>query len=409
MYTGKVISGDCHIDIPWLPTDLFVTNAPSHLKDKMPHVKETSEGTQWFADGKQLGWVAGAALGLREGAWDPYVAGYSTRLDKMEEMSFFSDGLKGLFHPTTPELRIKDQDADRISGEVIYGILGLAGGHQGFSTEEDEPDIGGGDSPGGDYGITDREVITEVYNIYNEWLADFCKTRPERLAGLACLNAHDPNLAAKQLRRASEIGLKGAEMNVAAAVDPIYHKNWDVLWAAADETGLPISFHTVGINTRKPKKSDFEDYNWMYLGVRLTNFQLSGGEFLASIIYSGACDRFPNLKFVLGECGIGWIPYMLNRMDHEYAKQFFQLGLSLKPSEFWYRQGFSTFQEEFVTGEMVQLIGEDNIIWGSDYPHPDGVWPDSRSTIDNNLAQLSEDAVSKIVCHNTAGLYGFPG
>ena len=92
-------------------------------------------------------------------------------------------------------------------------------------------------------------------------------------------------------------------------------------------------------------------------------------------------------------------------MDDQYGKQFFELDLGKKPSELWRRQGYSTFQYEFVTAEMVGLIGEDNIIWGNDYPHGDCVWPDSRQVIDANLGHLKEDLVRKIVCENTARLY----
>lgn len=394
-YSGKVISGDCHVDIPWMPSDLFTSNAPAHLKDKVPYVKETNEGMQWFTDGTLLGWVAGAAVGLKPGGWDPYVPGISKRLDRMEQQGFFSDGQKGLFHPTTPELRIKDQETDGISGEVLYGILGVAGGEENFDPFSEE------------YGISDPEVLTYVYDTYNEWAADFCRTNPNRFKGLACLNAHDPKVAARQMRRAAELGLKGAEMNVASAEEPIYQEEWDVLWDAASETGLPISFHTIGLAARYPKAENKEKYHWMVNALGITLFQLAGAELLTSIIYSKACDRFPNLKFVLGECGAGWVPYMLHRMDEGYEKWLFHMKLSTNPSEVWRNHGYTTFQHEFLTNEMVSLMGEDNVIWGSDYPHPDGIWPDSRRVIDEQLGQLDEKYIRKIVCENTATLYGF--
>ena len=406
-YQGKVISGDCHIDIPWLPSDLFVSNAPLHLKDKMPYVMETSEGKQWFVDGKLLGWVAGSSLGLTP--WGPYVPGISDRLDRMAKTDFFSDGQKGMFHPTTPELRIKDQEIDGVSGEVIYGVLGLAGVIGSVEVLEGAATSRGGDAPGAGYGVTDPEAITAVYDIYNEWLAEFCKSSPDRFAGLACLNGNYPEKAANQLRHAARLGLKGAEMNVATALKPLYHSDWDSLWEAASEAGLPISFHTIGLSARLPEKSDFESYQWVYDGVDSALFQLAGAEYMASIIFSGACDRFPDLKFVLGECGVGWIPFMLHRLDEQFEKQYHNvLDLRMKPSEYWRRQGCSTFQHEFITSEMVSLIGEDNIIWGSDYPHPDGIWPDSRKLIDENLGHLDNKNLRKIVCENTARLYAFP-
>ena len=402
-YEGKVISGDGHIDLQWLPGELFTENSPSHLKTRMPVVKETDDGKQWFADGKPLGiWVAGALIGLK-GWWEPYVPGVSKRLDKMEERGFFSDGEKGLLHPGTPELRVRDQDIDGISGEVIYGVLGIAAEPEDASIQSDQGEAHSRLSAG----VTEPEAVNALYDIYNEWAADFCQSRPDRLVALACLSPHDPEVAARQLYRAAEMGLGGGEINVKSARQPIYHRDWDVLWAAAADTGLPVSFHALGARAKPPQESDRQLYSTVYHSVTRNLFQLSGAELLVGIIYSGACTRYPGFKFVLGECGIGWIPYMLHRMDDQYEKEFVELKLELKPSELWHRQGYSTFQYEFVTDEMVSLIGEDNIIWGSDYPHPDCVWPDSRQVINDNLGHLDERVLKKIVCENTARLYGF--
>ena len=385
----RTISADSHVDIPWLPADLFVSNAPAQYKDRMPRVEEASEGKVWRVDGQLLGWVAGAGL---KGAWEPYEPGLSKHMDQMAATGFFADGDKGLFHPTTPELRIKDQDLDGIQGEVIYGILGLGGGFP----------VGGQE-----YGVTDAERTVVLYDIYNEWLAGFCKTHPQRFAGLACISSHDPNVAARQLRNAAEIGLKGAELNVSKAVKPIYHEAWDVLWAASGECNMPVSFHTLGIPYRKPDPGEEKKFEWVNFGLILTLFQLSGAEFLASIVFSGACDRYPNFKFVLGECGIGWIPYVLYRMDEEYQETLFHLNLRATPGETWRRQGHSTFQHESLSAEVVSRIGEDNIMWGSDYPHHDGVWPNSQKVIQEDLRHLDASVRKKITCDNVAKLYRF--
>ena len=383
----KVISADCHIDIVWLPEDLFLSEAPARLKDRMPRVVETEEGRVWVGDGARLGCVAAAAL---TGSYEPYVPGLSHHLDKMEELGFFSDAQRGLYHPTTPELCVKDQDVDGIQAEVIYGILGVA---TGFSDAEG--------------GISDPEVLTAVYDIYNAWVADFCRVNPERFAGLACIPCHDPQVAAQQLRRAARLGLKGAEFSVSDAAKPIYQKDWDVLWAAAAECNMPISFHATGLPFRQPEGSTAEEYKTISLGVMYTLFQMSGPEVLASILLSGACDRYPDFKFVLGECGIGWIPYILHRIDQEYEDRLFHLDLSMKPSEFWHRQGYSTFQDEHLTPEIIQAVGEGNILWGSDYPHPEGTWPESQQYIRRNLGHLEEKVRSKLVCQNAGKLYGF--
>ena len=396
----EIISGDGHIDLTWLPPELFISNTPARFRDRMPQVKDTKEGKRWYIEGRPLAWVAAA---VPDSTWDRYVPGHSRRLDRMEELGFFSDGQKGIFRPTTPALRIKDQDLDGVSGEVIYGILGLAGG---FTSGQSINAIGDELSASA-FGITDPEVASLVFEIYNEWVAEFCKDMTSRFAGLACLSGNDPKVACKQLRRAAEIGLRGAELNVSTTIEPIYHRDWDILWATAAECRLPISFHTLGLPPRLPKEPDKDEYRWVSDGLSYTLFQLSGAEYLSSIIFSGACDRYPDFKFVLGECGIGWIPYILHRMDEEHNNHAFHINLSLKPSEFWRRQGYSTFQNEFLTEDLVSRVGEDSIIWGSDYPHPDGVWPDSRKVIEGNLGHLDNEIVRKVVYENTAKLYGF--
>jgi len=195
-------------------------------------------------------------------------------------------------------------------------------------------------------------------------------------------------------------------MNTATAVKPIFQEDWDVLWAAAAECDIPISFHTLGLPCRHAEGSDAKKYRWVGAGVVLSLFQLAGAEFLSSIIYSGACERHPDFKFVLGECGIGWIPYVLYRMDDEFER-IAELKLNLKPSEYWFRQGHSTFQVEPLTPEIVDHVGEDNILWGSDYPHPDCVFPDSQQVIREHMGKLDEKVRHKIVCGNAARLYGF--
>ena len=109
---------------------------------------------------------------------------------------------------------------------------------------------------------------------------------------------------------------------------------------------------------------------------------------------------------MLGECGASWVPFVLDRMDHECKTDY--PGLTMVPSDYWRRQGHTTYQEEGIIGELVSLVGEDNVMWGSDYPHPDGVWPNSREIIRNNLRNLKDERVRrKIICDNAARLYGF--
>ena len=370
----RIISADCHIDMTWMPGDLWVKNAPAKFKEQVPQVRETPDGPHWYVEGKDLGVYGGLGFGF-----DRVQRGYSKHVDKMFEVGFYEGGP----HPTTPALRIKDQDLDGIDAEVMYGILGIG------------------------LKMTDRELIQVVYEIYNDWAGDFCKTNPRRFVSLACIPNHDPIAAAKELRRAASLGLKGADFAVSTAVYPIWHGAWDALWAAAQECRMPISFHTIGYPVREPADEQMaKDYYLRYRATRTTMFQMSAAEYLASIVFSGALDRFPGFKFVLGEAGVTWLPYILDRMDEEYEDRYYQLNLSMKPSELWRRQGYSTYQREPSLAPMISLIGEDTIMWGSDYPHPDGIWPDSQKWIAEDLGSVSPAVQRKILCENAGKLYG---
>ena len=370
----RIISADCHIDMTWMPGDLWVKNAPAKWKEQVPQVRETSDGPHWFAEGKDLGVFGGLGFGF-----DRVQRGFSKHVEKMFEVGFYEGGP----HPTTPALRLKDQDLDGIDAEVMYGILGIGSRLQ------------------------DRELIRLVYETYNDWAAEFCRTNPKRFVGLACIPNDDPAAAAAELARAARLGLRGADFAVSTAVYPIWHGAWDALWAVAQETRMPISFHTIGYPVREPSDEAMAtEYNLRYRATRTTMFQISAAEYLASIVFSGALDRFPGFRFVLGEAGVTWLPYILDRMDEEYEDRYYQLNLSLKPSELWRRQGFSTYQREPSIAPMIPLIGEDTIMWGSDYPHPDGIWPDSKKWIAQDLAGVSPAVQRKITCETAGKLYG---
>jgi predicted TIM-barrel fold metal-dependent hydrolase len=188
---------------------------------------------------------------------------------------------------------------------------------------------------------------------------------------------------------------------------PLYHRDWYPLWEAAAECRFPISFHSTGFKgLRSPDTPQMErEYAIEWRLVRSALFQLDGMEVLVSLIASGACEKYPNLKFVLGESGVTWIPYVLDRLDTEYEDRARALGFSMKPSDYFRRQGCTTYQQDRHLEPNIPLVGEDNIIWGADYPHPDCVWPESRRHIAANLGRLPERVRWKITCENVMSLY----
>src|SRR3989454_242490 len=164
------IAADCHIDMPWLPPDLFTANASALMKDRMPYVVEGPDGPQWTTKkGAPFGLVGGiGSTGTK------YVPGQNHRVDVMASTGLYDDGKKGIRRPGDPHLRVKDMDRDGVQAEVLFGILGAA------------------------TRLGDHEAAGEMFRIYNDWLVEFCQHYPERHVGLACLPYGNLDAAGKE-------------------------------------------------------------------------------------------------------------------------------------------------------------------------------------------------------------------
>ncbi len=375
-----VISADGHIDLPCLPAELFVDNAPATLRDRMPRVVERGSDRIWMS-------AKGEALGLHGGmgsAGRRYEPGVIHRADRMAETGLYDDQARGIMRTSTPELRLADQDRDGVVGEVIYGILGA-------SARLDDPEVG-----------------DAVMRIYNDFAAGFTRAAPDRFALIGCLPAISPEHAATELLRCAKLGLKGGELPFSLDMRPLWREEWEPLWRASAETGLPIHVHTIGGNRDLRWIEDRERHYLKWLATFLTSFQLGMADVLAAVIFGGALERHPDVRVVIGESGLGWIPYVLERMDYEWEDQFRGLELKMKPSEYWHRQMYATFQVDETGIALLDRIGEDNVMWGSDFPHPDGVWPDSQEFIQRQLGHLPEATRRKLTHTNAARLYHLP-
>ena len=147
----------------------------------------------------------------------------------------------------------------------------------------------------------------------------------------------------------------------------------------------------------------------MFTGV--SAFQMGLIQILAAMMGAGVFERYPNIKVSFGESGVGWIPYALDRMDFEFEDRFRDL-MKLKPSEYWQRQCKATFQYDPIGPMLVNarnLMTENTIMWGSDYPHTDGIWPESTKYIEEQFAGLTPAQIQKITCDNAVAFYNLAG
>ena len=198
-------------------------------------------------------------------------------------------------------------------------------------------------------------------------------------------------------------GVRGIDVANRPDMIPLYDEFYEPLWQIAHETGIPVHFHTIGGRSPDVTKMPTHIQRRVF-AVHITGFQMHMSAMLMGLIFSGAPERYPNLKIVIGEAGLGWIPYVLQHMDLEWEDQFKDI-LKMKPSEYWYRQCYATYQSDVIGIKLLKELGEDNVMWGSDFPHPDGIWPDSKEFIDRELGPLPAAVRQKVVRDNAAKLY----
>lgn len=380
-----IISADSHIDTHWLPFDLFTSNASAQMRERMPFVVDTPQGKRWMT---RAGVTFGLAGGVG-GTGKPYVPGSSHRADRMAESGLYRDSAKGILRLTDPHLRVKDQELDGVDAEVLYGMLGAS------------------------VWLRDIEASWEMARVYNDWLVEFCASYPDRLLGLASIPTHDPARAAAEiLRVAKRGGIKGIDLSGGETGGmPLYHESWAPVWNAIDETALPVHFHTLGPTNGRPNYDGFSELDIIrHRAEGLANCQYDRAALvMRETILGGVLHAHPSIRLVLSESGIGWIPYLLERMDINWEDQYRPfLGLDRKPSEYWFRQCAATYQLERFGSSVIEKIGEDNVMWASDFPHPDGLWPDSKIFIEEQFANLPTRIREKVLGGTAAKIYGLP-
>jgi predicted TIM-barrel fold metal-dependent hydrolase len=210
----------------------------------------------------------------------------------------------------------------------------------------------------------------------------------------------------QEIHRVAKLGLRGLELSCSWDMEPMWHPTWEPIWKAVNEVNLPLHFHT--FPSLPPGKLDSQTgltRRAAFFTV-VSGFQMNLVNILAAVIGAAVLERYPNVRIAFGESGIGWIPYALDRMDFEWEDRFHDLGLTMRPSDYWKRQCKATFQFDRIGTKLIEDMGVETLMWGSDYPHGDGVWPESTRYIDEQFGHLPPDVTRKITCENAGKFYG---
>jgi predicted TIM-barrel fold metal-dependent hydrolase len=243
---------------------------------------------------------------------------------------------------------------------------------------------------------------------FNDALAAYAAADPTRLIVSYQIPLHDVDDAIAEVQRVATFGGRSLQIPVFPVELglPDYHdERYAPLWAAVQETGLPLCFH-IGLNAAFDDLATRDPTPQRALCVPL--IAMSSGEAMGIWILGGVLERFPDLRLVFVEPGLGWVAWWLDAIDDLVERQGYDApAIRERPSEYFHRQMHLTFMEEARSVQQLRdHIGVENILWASDYPHPPTTWPNSRASLDRQLAGLPDDDRRKIVCDNAARVWG---
>ena len=337
-----VVSADNH----WSVTgDIFYENFPARLKDKAPRLWTDDKGFHH---------------------WD--MNGVSMFPETIRKTFSTFEGVAGCI---SLEPRLADLDVEGIDKEINFGnAIALF------------------------YSFPDVEVRELVFRIYNQHLAEMQRRAPGRFYGVGLINYWNMAKTRSSIDELLSLGLKTFLLPIypkGAAGEPLNYclPDMEPMWAAIEESGLPICFH-VG--------EFFQDGPGGIGTTSMTSFapfRKSMGE----LIFGGIFDRHPKLQVMFAEADVNWIPGALQvaEMTYDSMSSLLEPQLKERPSHYWHNNCYATFMYDPIGLEMLDIIGADRILWSSDYPHPESTYGYGWSAIDAVVQACSEDDARMIL------------
>ena len=283
---------------------------------------------------------------------------------------------------TDPHLRLADQNTDGVAAEILFPNYGMAL-----------------------FGMDDIPTQEQSFKLYNDWMHDFCQTDPKRLYGSPLISVYDIQGAVKEFHRGLNMGLKGCMVwQVPDPRLPFTSDHYEPLWAAANEAKAPIICHILTGHSyiKGGQKGGV-------LGLKdATNAKTNdSANTLFDFIFSGAFDRYPDLKLLMAESEIGWLPFMLQQWEY-YFERFRKdrpMPIKRKPSEIFEEHVYGTFLEDYVGTRFFPWWGEKNCMWSNDYPHFNMTFPHSRQVVEYHLKGLSDEKRKRLTRDNAIKLF----
>ncbi len=378
MALENLISADSHIIEP---PDLWEGRIDPEYKDRAPHLEWTGETHRWYIDGDMPAGPGGEVLSEAGKRYDDP--------DSMSIDSRFEGVRPGAYQP---DIRLKDLEMDGVVGEVVIPTV-----------------------PTRFYSLPlDSQILSASLRAMNDWMAEFCNPYPDVFKGLGMINLDDVQDGVREYDRCLDMGLAAMMVSAFPGEEKMYYQpEFDPLWERAQDSGRPLVIHT-GTQRYGPTSppTTFAQTSFSVQGATSTfNPEHWVMRSISAMMFGGVFERYPELKIALIEFEIGWVPYYLEQMDRNYSDLRYTQEIAFKndmiPSDFWRSNVLINFMEDRIGLMHRDIIGIDNLMWGSDYPHRESTWPRSREVLAEILQDVPAEEQTKFVYSNAAKLFDF--
>jgi predicted TIM-barrel fold metal-dependent hydrolase len=374
-----VIDVDAHITEP---ADVWQDRVPARYRDAAPRLvrdPDTGKDTWIVGGGTPLVGVGHSAVA----GWPEPFPAAPRNMDEVPRAAW------------DPEARLDYMDSVGIWAQVMYPNVG-GFGNQGFLS------------------LGDTDLMLACVRAYNDWLTDWCSTDSSRLLPVTATPFWDVDACVEEIERCAALGHRGVLFTGEPqhfGLPYLGDHHWDRFYAAAQDAQLPISFHIGSGDFESgftPDRIRAHGIAPTYAATSVTLF-LDNGAQIVDLLLSGVLARFPELRFISVESGIGFLPFLLEAADYAFeqaAARRERPELELLPSDYFRRQVYGCwFFEERAPRRVVDEIGADNLCFETDYPHPICLYGNVREKIDAAVGGEDAEVRRKLLWANAARLY----
>ncbi len=358
-----IVSADCHVNEP---AELWAERIEPEFRQRIPRVEVDDAGQKWS---------------IAEGLRPVRIKDFPTEFTQGQAFSLEARDLDlSQRGSPRPDIRNRHHDLDGVNAEVVYPNKGLLM-----------------------WTSPDHRLSAAMCRVWNDWAQETFAGHRERILPVAAIAPGEVGVAVAEVQRVARLGFRSVFLPVQVAGQPYNLPLYDPLWAACQDADLPVAFHVgTGRDPRSATGNGGAVINYVVHALA------TAMEPLTQLCASGACERFPGLRFVTVECGIGWLAWALWAMDESYKKHDYWVSpkLPMLPSDYFRRQGWCTFCDDPIGIETRHWVGTERLLFGNDYPHHEGSWPNTEEVIRRTMGGLRDEERRMILGGNAAALYG---